>query len=49
MQICGHAICGVAHLRNLRIFDSGMSPRNCGFYFEYSVSSPLLTRLVYFC
>jgi hypothetical protein len=26
LQICGFAICGLAHLRNLLIFDCGMSP-----------------------
>ncbi len=30
-EIFGFAICGLAHLRNLRICDSGMSPRVCGF------------------
>ncbi len=31
LQICGFAICGLAHLRNLRIFDFGMGPRICRF------------------
>jgi hypothetical protein len=31
MKILAIAICGLAHLRNLRICDSGMSLRNCGF------------------
>jgi hypothetical protein len=30
MKICGFAICGQAHIRKLRICDSGMSPRICG-------------------
>ncbi len=29
--ICGFAICVLAHFRNSRICDSGMSPRICGF------------------
>jgi hypothetical protein len=31
LQIYGFAICGRAHLRNLRICDCGMSQRICGF------------------
>ncbi len=29
MQIFGFAVCGLGHLRNLRILGSGMSPRVC--------------------
>jgi hypothetical protein len=31
MNIWGFSICGLAHLRKLRIFDGGMSPKICGF------------------
>jgi hypothetical protein len=31
MKICGFAFGGLAHLRNLLICDSRMSPRMCGF------------------
>ncbi len=33
MKIFGFRICGLAHLRNLRICNSGMSPRTCWFVF----------------
>jgi hypothetical protein len=31
LKICGFAICGLAHPRNLLICDSGMIPKICGF------------------
>jgi hypothetical protein len=31
VEICKFAICGLAHLRSLRICDSSMSPRICRF------------------
>jgi hypothetical protein len=30
MKLCGFAICGLANIKILRIFYSGMSPRICG-------------------
>jgi hypothetical protein len=40
MKTCGFAIRGLAHLRNLRIYDRGMSPKNlriCNFRISHEI------------
>ncbi len=48
MKNCEFAICGLAHLRNLRISDSEIGPRICGLAFcglKIFVCPPLLKSI----